>query len=414
MRTDVADQRPAPAAGATPDVGAGDVRSRLTAARSTLEAWAATPSGRAWRDAAWIWLLTRAMFLALTFLVPGLLATTSGAVGIAAQLDRWGAQDGGHFAYIAAHGYYPLWRTAFWPLFPALEHVLGPLTGGDYVIAGLLIANVAFFGTLVALRRLAERELGPEGARRTILYLAIFPTALYFFAAYSESLFLLLAISSFAALRERRWWLACGLGLLATLTRSAGALLLVPYTVEWIAAVRLRKAHWWDAAWAALIPAAAGIYSAYLYINHRDPLAYVHSESFWGRSLQWPWTTYVIGFQGLFGHAGGSHAFGATHLVLNLGALIIFVGLAVVALRMLPLSYGLYVAALVVYLSLFPAADAVAAVQGGARLVLMAFPAFMALGVWGRRRLVHEALLVLMLPLLALATAHFLLGLAAA
>ncbi|HKB49200.1 MAG TPA: hypothetical protein VKC57_15950, partial [Ktedonobacterales bacterium] len=118
MRTDVADQRPAPAAGAIRDEGAGDVRSRLTAARGTLEAWAATPSGRVWRDAAWIWLLTRAVFLVLTFLVPGLLAPTIGAGGIAAQLDRWGSQDGGHFAYIAAHGYYPLWRTAFWPLFP--------------------------------------------------------------------------------------------------------------------------------------------------------------------------------------------------------------------------------------------------------------------------------------------------------
>ena len=42
----------------------------------------------------------------------------------------------------------------------------------------------------------------------------------------------------------------------------------------------------------------------------------------------------------------------------------------------------------------------------------MAFPAFMVLGIWGRSRRVHEALLLLMLPLLALATAHFLLGLA--
>jgi hypothetical protein len=412
MQTDVSD-RLIQAGGPVEDERSPGAK-RLATLWRALRAWVETPSGRIWLDAGWIWLLSRTMFLALTFLVPGLLAPTGGAGGIAAQLDRWGSQDGGHFAYIAAHGYYPLWRTAFWPLFPALEHIIGPLTGGDYVIAGLLIANVTFFGTLVALRRLAERELGPEAARRAILYLAIFPTALYFFAAYSESLFLLLATTSFAALRERRWWLAGALGLLATLTRSAGVLLLVPYAVEWISALRIRKARWWDAGWAALIPTAAGIYSAYLYLNHRDPLAYIHSESFWGRSLQWPWTTYITGFQGLFGHAGASRAFGATHLALNLGALLVFAGLAAVALRMLPLSYGLYVAALVVYLSLFPAADAVAAVQGEARLVLMAFPAFMALGAWGRHRLVHEALLTLMLPMLALATAHFLLGLFAA
>ena len=199
---------------------------------------------------------------------------------------------------------------------------------------------------------------------------------------------------------------------MATLTRAEGALLLAPFAIEFLIALRAHAARWWEAAWAVLIPAAAGLYSAYLALGHRDPLAYLHSEAYWGRSLQWPWVTYVDGFQGIAGGAGSTSAFGATHLLLNFAALLLFVGLAVAALRLLPLSYGLYVAAMVIYLSLFPAANAVAAVQGEARLVLAAFPAFMVLGIWGRSRRVHEALLLVMLPLLALATAHFLLGLA--
>ena len=168
-------------------------RERLRAQFDQVRRWSETPRGAIWRDAAWIWLLTRAVLLLLTPLIPALLQPKASG-GLGALIAEWGQQDAEHFAYIAAHGYYPLIRTAFWPLFPALEHVLGPLTGGNYYLAGLLIANAAFFGALVALRRLAERELGPEAARRTILYLAIFPTAFYFFAPYSESLFLFLSL----------------------------------------------------------------------------------------------------------------------------------------------------------------------------------------------------------------------------
>ncbi len=393
------------------DEAASRLGERVRARYLRFRRWSETPQGTIWRDAAWIWLLSRALFVLLSLLVPALLQP-GGASGLGSLLARWGYQDAGHFAYIAANGYHPLWRTAFWPLFPGLEHVLGPVTGGNYLLAGLLIANAAFFGALVALRRLAERELGPEVARRTILYLAIFPTAFYFFAPYSESLFLFLSLCSFAALRDRRWWLAGVLGLLATLTRSAGVLLLVPFAVEWLMALRARKARWWEVAWAALIPAAAGLYSAYLALDHRDPLAYLHAESYWGRSLNWPWVTYVEGIGGIFGGVASGRSFGAAHLILNFAALLVFVALAVAALRLLPASYGLYVIAMVVYLSLFPATNAVAAVQGEARLVLMAFPAFMVLGIWGRSRRIHEVLLLLMPPVLALATAHFLLGLA--
>ena len=380
---------------------------------ATAREWSATRQGQVWLDAGWIWLMTRAVFVALTVLVPALLVKGGGGTGIHALFDRWVTQDGAHFAYIAQYGYTPLWRTAFWPLYPLLEHVTGPLTGHDYGLAGLLIANAAFFGALVALRELAERELGAETARRAALYLAIFPSAFYFFAPYSEALFLLLSLTAFLALRQRRWWLAGLLGCAATLTRSAGMLLLVPFAVEFLMALRMGKARWWQGAYAALIPAAAGIYSAYLALAHRDPLAYIHSEGYWGRSLQWPWQTVVIALHGL-GSAGGSKTFGAVHLALNLAALVVFVALGVLAARALPPAYGAYAIALLLYISLFPANNPVAAVQGEGRLVLMIFPVFMLLGAWGRRRYIHEALVWGMLPLLTLACAHYLLGLATA
>ncbi len=385
---------------------------RLERRYTRLREWARTPSGRIWMDVAWVWALSRTVFLALTFLVPVLLSPVAGSgQGFFGSLGRWVTQDGYHFAYIAQYGYTDWWRTAFWPAYPALMHVLGPLVGGDYGLAGILITNVAFFAALIALRRLAERELGPEAARRAILYLAIFPTAFYFFAPYSEALFLALGIFSVAAMRERRWWLAGVLGCGATLTRSAGVLLAVPFAVEFYLAYRQRAAHIWQAIYVFLIPLAAGLYSGYLWLQHRNPLLYATAEVYWGRSLQWPWTTFVLGVKALT-QLHGHDSIGAAHLVLNFAALLVFIALAVAAFCVLPRSYGFYALAVMLYLSLFPAADPMAAVQGDARLVLMAFPIFMLLGLWGRRTWLHQALMCLMSTLLAIACAHFLLNLA--
>jgi Gpi18-like mannosyltransferase len=344
--------------------------------------------------------------------VPGLLADVpSAGPGIFAPLDRWITQDGAHFAYIAHYGYTDWWRTAFWPAYPALMHVLGPVVGGDYGLAGILVANAAFFAALVALRWLAERELGAAAARRAIFYLAIFPTAFYFFAPYSESLFLALSITSVAAMRQRRWWLAGLLGCAATLTRSAGVLLAVPFAVEFVLAYRGGAGRWWQAGYVALMPFAAVLYSAYLWLLGRPPLLYTTAEGYWGRSLQWPWTTFVLGVQALtqlHGKVGTS----AAHFVLNFATLLLFIALTIAAFRVLPRTYGFYALALMLYLMIFPATDPLAAVQGDARLVLMIFPIFMAVGVWGRRTWLHEAVIYLMPPLLAIAATHYLLHLA--
>ena len=69
-------------------------------------------------------------------------------------------------------------------------------------------------------------------ARTTILLIAIFPTAFFFLAPYSESPFLLLSVSAFWFARRDRWALAGLMGALAALTRSIGVLLVLGLAVE--------------------------------------------------------------------------------------------------------------------------------------------------------------------------------------
>lgn len=94
------------------------------------------------------------------------------------------------------------------------------LPGVSTSVAGLIIANAAALGAFGLLRALVEREESAAVARRSLLYLAVFPTAFFLLAAYAESLFLLWSVACFLALRRQRNALIIGasLTMLALLT----------------------------------------------------------------------------------------------------------------------------------------------------------------------------------------------------
>jgi Mannosyltransferase (PIG-V) len=359
-----------------------------------------------WLDALFVWAVTRALLLGLTYLVPALSPSGGAAIkSLPTMLRAWYSQDGAQFIYIAQHGYDQWWRTAFFPLFPLLEHVLAPIFGGDYGLAGLVVSNVAFLGALVILRDLVERDFGADTAHRAIFYLAIFPTAFYFFAPYSESLYLCLSLGAFSSLRQRRWWLAGALGGVAALARSSAVLLLVPFAVEFLLARRYRLVRWWQSLAALLIPAGTGVYALYCQIHFHNPLAFSQAEGYWTRSLQWPGEGIVAAISAL--RAGNGPGVTLTHLALNLAAIVAFLVLGAIVLWRLPRSYGLYTAALLIYFLLFPAAYATVALLGQGRFVAVLFPVFILLAQWGKRDRLHEALILAQVALLTVFVIHF-------
>ena len=143
--------------------------------------------------------------------------------GAFAALER---QDALWFLRIAASGYRAAdGSAAFFPLYPLVIRIVSWIVGGRPLLAATLVSNGAFFGSLVVLYDLTVREFDDAIARRTILYLAIFPTAFFFLAPYSESLFLLLSLLAFREARRDRWVGAALSGVLAALTRSIGVML---------------------------------------------------------------------------------------------------------------------------------------------------------------------------------------------
>jgi Gpi18-like mannosyltransferase len=147
------------------------------------------------------------------------------------MLARW---DTFFYYTIATDGYswdaaaFRHYNVVFFPLYPVLMRWGGAALGGHPLVAGLIISLVAYAGALVLLYRLALLELGDDYAWRVILLISTFPYALYFSAVYTESLFLLLTVGAFYAMRRGRLGWAALCGLAAGLTRPNGFWLALP------------------------------------------------------------------------------------------------------------------------------------------------------------------------------------------
>jgi hypothetical protein len=314
-------------------------------------------------------------------------------------LNVWGRWDAVHYLDIATVGYHGT-DMAFFPLYPLLIAALGGLLG-NHLVAGLLVSNIACFFGLLYLYKLIEHEFDRPVARRAIFYVSIFPTALFFSAVYTESLFFMLTVASFYYMRERRFWLAGTVGLFAAMTRVEGVLLVVPFAIEWAAA------YWRDWDWKraaadlapiVLIVLGLILYMAYLWVVSGDPLYFSHVQSNWNRHLAPPWTAIWNAWHKI---ATSHEPQTLANQWIQLAFTALMVGVLVAGWQKLRPSYIAYMALSV----LVPMSTS--SLMSMQRFALVLFPMFAILALWGRRPSVNNAIVALSLPLLGLFTVLF-------
>jgi Gpi18-like mannosyltransferase len=346
-------------------------------------------------DIIWLFVLTRLLLVLVTYILFILIPVPahvypSTAVDIAGLLTSWNHWDAANYTRIAQFGYQSIYDTAFFPLFPWLIRGIAFLCGNQgYIAIGMILSNLALLGALFVLYQIAADNLGDQVGRRTILYLCIFPTAFFFFAAYNESLFLFLTASSFLAMRRQKWWLAGLLGLFATLTRNAGLLLVIPYLYElWLARESIIGRQRGTAHKILsmlprvlpllLIPLGTIIYCYYCWQLFQDPLAFATVQSHWSRQLAWPWEGLWTVIVELFViQPFGS--FFEVHQLLDLTATVSFIVLTVLGWRRLRMSYNIWIVLLLVYMLISTATGQHFVLESNQRFVLEMFPAFITL-----------------------------------
>ncbi|MDX6413142.1 MAG: hypothetical protein QOH23_552 [Gaiellaceae bacterium] len=267
--------------------------------------------------------------------------------------DIWARWDSDFFLRIAQHGYDDS-SAAFAPLYPALVAVLGRVFFGHYIVAGLVVSLLCCLGSFLLLYRLAASRLGAESAARSVLYLAVFPMALFLQAVYSESLFLLLSLAAFALAERGRFAGAGAAAGLAILTRAAGLALLPALAVfAWRHRERIRALG----KLALALPVAA-IYPLVLWQQVGDPFAFSDAQDRWHRHLSWAgpfgglWDGLTSTWHGLeqfvVGHGtnvpGTNPMHAAAENVQAFAFLVVFIVLTVVAWRRLGVAYGMFAA----------------------------------------------------------------------
>jgi hypothetical protein len=154
------------------------------------------------------------------------------------MVNVWYRWDTGWYLQIAAFGYIPgSGNIAFMPLYSWLIHGLAILTG-NYLLSALIIANLAALAVFFLLYEAANLEgLNSRTSMTVVMFFALFPTAFFLFAAYTESLFLALVLGFWLAARRKAWLLAGLLGGLATLCRVQGVILCIVLAWLWLASL---------------------------------------------------------------------------------------------------------------------------------------------------------------------------------
>jgi hypothetical protein len=330
--------------------------------------------------------------------------------------NAWQQWDAAVYVRIAQSGYQPPFDFAFFPLFPALTALVAHLIGtnGSYLAAGMLVSNAALLGALFIIYQLAVDVGGEQVARRTLLYLCIFPTAFFFFAAYNESLFVLLTAGAFLALRRQCWWLAGLFGGLAALTRTTGALLVIPYLYElWLMRESL-LADWQKVGGSFIpilfIPSGTALYCLYCWKMTGNPLIFVAVQSHWSHQLTWPWQgIWQALFELFWNQPFGS--FNQVHVLLDLSATLGFILLTIMGRKKLRLSYTIWTGLLFVSILLSSTVAQHDSLISNQRFVLEMFPAFITLALLSiERPRLHQTLLWLFPALLATLSLLFVMG----
>jgi hypothetical protein len=279
------------------------------------------------------------------------------------------------------------------PLYPWLMRLAGGVLGGSdtaLLVGGLIVANLACIAFLSYLYALVAGEWNESLARRCLVYVALFPTAFFLLAAYSESLFLLCVVAAFYHARlgrscQRKWIVACVWASLAPLARLPGIVLVVPLAVEFVRQWRSsrdagQRLAWWHA-WPLSLPVLGGL--AYpLYVRFAlgaDSLwapYWVHKARFVGRFAA-PWQSVWQAIRIL-----ASGHFRAIE-PLDLFFTLVFVALTGAAFVSLPLTYGVYMA--VMLLGTLTKVSEIQPLLSLSRYVLVLFPGFVLLARAGER-----------------------------
>lgn len=312
----------------------------------------------------------------------------------------WRTWDTQHYIRIATYGYnnmeieYGNILIVFFPLFPLLIKLFS-FVFQDYLLSGLIVSNISYIVAVYYLYKLVLLDYDKDDALRSVIYLSIFPTAYFLHAAYTESLFIALTVSSFYYARNNRWILSSILGMLSVLTRVTGIIILPILLIEYLYQKQFKKEKIRrDVLWIFIIGLGFLIYLAINYVVHDDPFKFLEiQKEHWNMRLALPTKGLIYSFTSTY---WGTPQYGMSMGWLQLVFVIMSLILIIYSFFRIRLSYSLY--ALVNWLVI----TSTSFWTSTPRFTLTFFPIFIILALLGRKKEINYSIMFLSLIFYAL------------
>ena len=316
-------------------------------------------------------------------------------------LDMWMRWDTGWFFRLASVGYTDLENLgitysslAFYPMYPGLIRVILDLFGAkvtatSFGLAGVFVSNLSFLAGLAGLRQLTVHIIkDPAAGRRVVWWVFVFPVSFFFSTVFTESLWFASTVFSLLAAQRKRWALAGVLGILATLTRANGILVLIP--LGWM---YMTERNWdlrrldWQVLWLGLPAFSLAGWFALWYPITGHLAAPMVAQGGWSRSFSWPWQALFTPTANLGMITRVEQVFLIIGLLLAVWAL--WQGLSRVPAA-LPLEFTLFTLVLLIF-PLFAGHT-----QSALRYEMGAFPLYVIAASWRGDRWIQSAMAVLL------------------
>ncbi len=312
-------------------------------------------------------------------------------------LNPWAQYDARIYLDIAQNGYRDDMTIGvagtnyhFYPLYPLLIYLLGFMT---LPLAAFLVSNLASLGAVILLYLIVRDEFDKKTAKRSVIYLLLFPTAYYFTAMYTEAVFLFVSLATFYFAKKENWLLTGMFGFLTAITRPTGGILFFPILYMYLRSKKFSykklnlKVLRPDVLYMLLIPIGFFAFMFYHWIAVGNPFAQFESFKLWPTEFGFPWEGYSFAVSSIF----------TDHTLINVSYHVFNLFLSVVLVVGIYFSWKYLKKEYVMYyvLGLIPI-FASTTLFGLPRYSLVLFPLFMTFSVFSQKGKWNNKLVILM------------------
>jgi Gpi18-like mannosyltransferase len=128
-------------------------------------------------------------------------------------------------------------QWAFFPLYSVSIFVAGFVFTAflpaqqSFIIGGYIVSNASFLLATVLFYKITEKHFNPKIALASVVFFSFFVGGIFYSGVFSEALFMALSLGAFYFMEQNKLPVAMLLGFLASLTRSVGFLIFIPFII---------------------------------------------------------------------------------------------------------------------------------------------------------------------------------------